>query len=353
MIEAAAREFFPGCSIFSIPIADGGEGTVDCFLHTLKGEKRFVTVKGPFGEEVESFYGMIGETAVIEMAAAAGLTLAAKRMDPLKASTYGVGQLIRNAVKSGCKDIILGLGGSCTNDGGAGMAAALGTEFTDKNGRKFIPAGGTLGEVVHIDNHRTEELLRNIKIRAMCDISNPMFGKKGAACVFGPQKGAGKQEVALLDENLRKFAAVLEATMGEDVSHLPGSGAAGAMGAGVCAFLGGELTSGIELLLETVKFDQMLADCDLVVTGEGRLDMQSFGGKVIAGVAGHAKKYHVPVAVLAGTAEGRLGIQLELHGIYKVVSVYEEPVSLEEILPRCRSDLKQAARRMFAGTPIF
>ena len=287
VIEEVMRERLPDCRICSIPIADGGEGTVDCFLHALDGTRKTVEVRGPFGEMTGSFYGRFGDTAVVEMAAAAGLTLAYGKMD-------------------------LGLGGSCTNDGGTGMAAALGTEFFKADGSSFVPTGDTLTEIAGIDTSRTKQQLKGISIEAMCDISNPMFGKNGAAHVFGPQKGATAEQVQLLDENLKHLSEMIYKSLDLKVSHLPGSGAAGGMGAGVCAFLGGNLTSGIEL-----------------------------GGKVIAGVARHAGKFHVPVIAIAGCVEHGLQPELEEHGISRVFPVYTGPVELEQILPTCKEDLRQ------------
>lgn len=347
LLEGAIREVFPNCEIYSIPIADGGEGTVDCFSHTLGGKRQQVTVSGPFGEAVDSFYGIFGEVAVIEMAAAAGLNLAYGKLNPLKASTYGVGQLIRHAVDAGCTKVILGLGGSCTNDAGTGMAAALGTRFFRSDGSSFIPLGDTLTEIERIDTSRTEQLLKDIDIEAMCDISNPMFGKNGAAYVFAPQKGASAEDVLILDHNLKHLSEKIETSLKIRVKELPGSGAAGAMGAGVYAFLKGKLVSGIELLLKTVQFDKRLEGCDAVITGEGKLDRQSFGGKVIAGVAHHAKQYGVPVIAIAGCIEDGLQAKLKEHGIDKVLPVYDSQVELEAILPTCSEDLRSTAFRMF------
>lgn len=341
------REIFPHCRVSSVPISDGGEGTVDCFIRALGGEKKTVRVTGPFGAEVDGFYGVVREnTAVIEMAAAAGLGLAYGTMRPGEATTYGVGELISEAVESGCRSIVLGLGGSCTNDGGAGMAAALGTKFFAEDGSCFVPVGDTLEKVVAIDNKRTEAFLAGVEIQAMCDIRNPMFGENGAAFVFGPQKGAGPREVLDLDRNLRAFAQRIEQDLGIEVSRIPGSGAAGAMGAGVCAFLGGKLVSGIELLLEAVGFDEMLQGADLVLTGEGKLDQQSFGGKVIAGVAAHARKFQVPVIAVAGCVEQGIQPSLMKLGVRSALAVYDQPMPLEEILPHCKEDLGKAVEKL-------
>lgn len=345
---------FPDCHVYSVPIADGGEGTVDCFLHSLSGTKEQVRVKDPFGETIDSFYGLLDDrdTAVIEMAAAAGLNLAYGKLNPLKASTYGVGQLIKHAVESGCTKIILGLGGSCTNDGGAGMAVALGTRFYDERGNSFVPTGDTLDAVVGIDNSRTEELLKGVKIEAMCDITNPMFGERGAAYVFAPQKGANQQEVLVLDENLRKFADRIEEILGINVAEIPGAGAAGAMGAGVYAFLKGKLISGIELLLDMVDFDHMLKGCDVVFTGEGKLDHQSFGGKVIAGVTSHARKRGVPVIVVSGCMENGIQKASQELGISRICPVYGQQKPLAEILPTCKDDLRRTVTALAGSLAI-
>lgn len=347
IISSALREIFPDCQICKIPIADGGEGTVDCFLHALSGEKVHTRVHDPFGNIIESFYGRIGDTAVIETAAAAGLSLTRGKRNPGAASTYGVGELVHHAVSHGAKKIILGLGGSGTNDGGAGMAAAAGTKFYRKDGSAFVPVGDTLNEVYKIDNRDTELLLRGIEITAMCDIQNTMFGKNGAAYVFGPQKGAEEKDVELLDANLRIFANVIYENLGLTVSTIAGGGAAGAMGAGVYAFFGGKLTSGIDVLLETVGYDSLLPGCDAVFTGEGKLDSQSFGGKVIDGVARHSRKFGVPVIAVAGYIESGTKELFPLYGISDGISIYDRKVDIRQILPTCKNDLRNAVLQRY------
>lgn len=347
MIAGEVCKHFPTCNIISIPVADGGEGTVDCLTHVMNGQKIAVEVQGPLGQPVKSFFGIVDDNiAIIEMAAASGLNLAYGKLDPMTTTTYGVGELIRHAVEKGCRKIILGLGGSCTNDGGAGMAAALGTKFFDADGKEFIPTGGTLKNVVRIDNRETCRLLDGVVVEAMCDIDNPMYGEKGAAYIFGPQKGADEKDVIELDLNLRHFAKVFEESFGRDVSHIPGSGAAGAMGAGVYSFLNGSLSSGIELVLEIVGFDDMLKNCDIVFTGEGRLDSQSLGGKVISGVGKHAKVQNVPVIAVCGCVEKGLDKELADAGIYKAWSVYDKPPKLEQILSTCSSDLQNSVAEL-------
>ena len=302
--EESIAKFFPECEVIKLPIADGGEGTVDCFLTAMtgkiKGKKIWVRVHGPFMEEIDAYYGRFGDTAVVEMAKAAGLPLAEGRLDPLSATTYGVGEMILHAVKNGAKRIIVGLGGSATSDGGCGCAAALGTVFFDNEGKKFVPTGGSLDKICRIDNSRTDRLLQGVNIIAMCDIDYPMYGKNGAAYIFGPQKGADHDEVTILDENLRALDKAMTENLDINAANIPGSGAAGAMGAGIIAFLNGTLRSGIEVILDMVEFDMMLEGCDAVVTGEGRIDAQSLHGKAVSGVAARGAAQNVPVYVFAG-----------------------------------------------------
>lgn len=234
------------------------------------------------------------------MASAAGLPQVEDRKDPCKTTTYGVGQLIRHAVEAGNQNILLGLGGSCTNDGGCGCAAALGVQFLRADGSNFVPVGGTLSEVADIDTKEAEKLLVGVSLTAMCDIDNPLYGPTGAAYVFAPQKGADEATVVFLDGQLRALAGVIEAKLGCSVAALPGAGAAGGLGAGMVAFLGAQLRPGIEAVLDLVRFDARLDGCDLVLTGEGRLDTQSVRGKVISGVAKHAKEKSVPVVAIVG-----------------------------------------------------
>lgn len=291
----------PGWHIDALPVADGGEGTTDCFLDACGGQRIALPVSGPFGGTIDSFYGLLPDgTAVVECAAAAGLHQAEGRPDPEAATTYGVGQLLAHALDHGAKRLILGLGGSCTNDGGCGAAAALGVRFYDRQGRGFVPTGGTLADIEAIDLSGRHPGLRPGVLTVMCDIDNPLYGETGAAYIFAPQKGANDACVQRLDAGLRHLAAVLHAQLGAEVDTLPGGGAAGGFGAGCAVLLCGALRSGITTVLDTVDFDRRAVGCDLVVTGEGSFDAQSLGGKAISGVAGRCQKLRVPAAVLAG-----------------------------------------------------
>lgn len=330
----------PGCEVRAIPVADGGEGSVDAFLAALGGEKVHARVAGPFFEPVESFYGLTdgGKTAIVEMAACAGLPLAGERRDPALTTTYGVGELIALAVEGGARKIILGLGGSATNDAGCGAAAALGVRFFDRTGTPFVPTGGTLGEVERIDVSAARERLRGVEITAMCDIDNPMYGENGAAYVFAPQKGAGPEQVRALDAGLRRLAGVMRRELGMDFAELPGAGAAGAMGAGVTAFLGASLQSGIESVLNAVDFDSAAADADLIFTGEGRLDSQSLRGKVVIGVARRAKRLGKRVIAIVGGAEGELEAAYA-EGVTAVFTTNRLPEPLPRSAPRAAENL--------------
>ena len=305
IVSAEITQQFPNCEIVSIPVADGGEGSVDCFLSALGGEKITTIASGPHLEQMKSSFGYLPESsiAVIEMASCAGLPLVENQKDPLGTTTYGVGELLLEAANHGATKIILGLGGSCTTDGGCGAAAACGVKFYDKVGSSFIPTGGTLSQIKHIDISGLDPAIKTVDIVAMCDIENPMYGPEGAAYIFAPQKGATKNEVKLLDEGLIHLANVIKQDLRADVVTIPGTGAAGAMGAGMVAFFGAQLQMGIETMLDTVHFSEIIKDADLVITGEGKLDSQSLRGKVVIGVAKRAQDAGIPVIALVGGVE--------------------------------------------------
>lgn len=291
---------FPACEVVCIPVADGGEGTVDCFVQAMGAQRVGVTVTNALGEKSAAAYARLGELAIIEMAAAAGLPQVGALRCPGTATTYGVGELIAHAVDSGCRKILLGLGGSATNDGGCGCAAALGVRFYDADGQSFVPVGDTLGRIVRIDTAEAAALLRSVEITVMCDVTNPLYGPTGAAYVFAPQKGADAEKVKSLDAGLRHFGDVIRSQYGLDVSAMPGAGAAGGMGAGCVALLGGTIQSGIDAVLDVTGFDRQLEGADLVITGEGRIDSQSADGKVVSGVARRTRAKGVPLIAIAG-----------------------------------------------------
>lgn len=326
IISGEIKRQFSDCEIISIPVADGGEGSVDCFLSALGGEKITAIASGPHFEKMDSYFGYLLEssTAVIEMASCAGLPLVENRKDPLGTTTYGVGELLLEAANHGATKIILGLGGSCTTDGGCGAAAACGVKFYDKTGNSFIPTGGTLSQIEHIDTSGLDPAIKTVDIVAMCDIENPMYGPQGAAYVFGPQKGANKNEVTLLDEGLIHLANVIKKTLRADVAAIPGTGAAGAMGAGMIAFFGAHLQMGIETVLDTVHFSDTIKGADLVFTGEGRLDVQSLRGKVVIGVAKRSQKEGVPVIALVGGVDGDMKATYDM-GVTAIFSINRLP----------------------------
>lgn len=332
IMNNSIKSRYPECEVVQIPVADGGEGTVDCFLQAVGGRKRTVRVPGPFLDPVSGFYGILEneeKTAVIEMAACAGLPLAEGRENPEKTSTYGVGGLIADALEQGCRKFVLGLGGSATNDGGCGMAAALGVRFLNKAGNPYLPTGGNLMDLGRIDMTGLHPALKECRFTAMCDIDNPMYGPLGAAYIFGPQKGADEAMAERLDAGLRHLSGVLAKDLGREVSRLPGAGAAGGMGGGAAAFLQAELRSGIEVVLDTVRFDEKIEGADVIFTGEGRLDYQSLMGKVVGGVAQRAKRKGIPLVAVAGSIDENTG-DIYASGVSAAFSITRKPVPFLE-----------------------
>jgi glycerate kinase len=342
IISDKINKHFPKCNVLSIPVADGGEGSVDCFLSALGGEKIYETVSSPYFEDMESFYGLIGDTAVIETAACAGLPLVEDRKNPSLTTTFGVGQLILAAVNKGCKRIIVGLGGSSTNDGGCGAAAASGVKFYDKKGNEFTPVGKTLINIEKIDFSKKTKELNNIEIITMCDIDNPMYGPMGAAYIFGPQKGADEKMVAELDKGLKNLCDVIKRETGKDLKDVPGSGAAGAMGAGMIAFFNSTLQMGIETVLDAVKFDEIITDADMIFTGEGKIDTQSLRGKAVIGVAKRAKNKNIPVTVIAGGAEMNIDSAYDM-GVTSIFTINRLPEDFQISRNKSKENLEATA----------
>ena len=332
--------YHPGCTIVPIPVADGGEGSVDAFLTALGGEKIKVKTKGPWGETVDSFYGLLQDgTAVIEMAASAGLPQVGDRKDPSKTTTYGVGELILAAAKSGAKKLVIGLGGSATNDAGCGAAAACGVSFFDKEGKTFTPVGETLDQIVRIDVTTMDESVKKLPITAMCDIDNPFYGPTGAAAIFGPQKGADEAMVESLDGKMKSLAAVVEKDLGIGLQSIPGSGAAGGMGGGMKAFFGAKLQMGIDAVLEITGFEKLAENADMIFTGEGKIDTQSLRGKVVIGVARKAKKMGIPVLAIVGDIGDNIEAAYD-EGVSGIFSINRVAVPYKEARPRAESDMK-------------
>lgn len=331
IMKSSIKNLYKDANIISVPVADGGEGTVDAFLYALGGEKKSVWVSDAFNEQkILVHYAMLkDDIAVIEMAACAGLPLVKNRLEPDKTTTFGVGELIIDAINSGAKKIILGLGGSATNDGGCGMAAALGVKFKDEQDQEFIPTGGTLSKIYKIDMNNIYPKIKDIEFISMCDVDNPLCGRLGASAVFAPQKGADEDMVKLLDEGLAHLAKIIKRDLHIEVKDIKGAGAAGGLGAGSIAFLQSKLTKGIDVVLDTINFDELVSKADIVFTGEGKFDSQSLHGKVVMGVANRSQKYKTPVIVVTG-AIGENIQEAYNKGITAIFSINKEPMEFSK-----------------------
>lgn len=353
-IESGFREIFPTADYVKLPVADGGEGTVEAMVAATNGRIVNVNVIGPLGEHAEGFYGLSGDEkrAFIEMAAASGLEMVppAKR-DPLITTSWGTGELIRHALDAGVKHIIIGIGGSATNDGGAGMVQALGAKLLDDKGQQIGPGGAALENLVTIDTRELDKRLAGCRIEVACDVTNPLTGKDGASAIFGPQKGATPEMISRLDNALTHYAQLISRYLDQDVLNLAGGGAAGGMGAALYAFCGAELRQGIEIVTEALSLDKHVADADLVITGEGRIDSQTVHGKVPVGVAKVAKRYNVPVIGIAGSLTADVGVVHD-HGIDAVFSVIYKICSLEDALLNAGENVRMTARNVAAVVKI-
>jgi len=331
-IEQGIREIFPEAEIVKIPMADGGDGTVQCLVNATGGEILKEKVTGPLEDEVLASYGILGDkkTAVIEMAEASGLTLVPEnKRNPLITTTYGTGELIKIALDQGCRKMIIGIGGSATNDGGAGMVQALGVKLLDKDEEELGFGGGELKKVFRIDTKYLDNRLSETKVLVASDVSNPLCGPKGASWIYGPQKGATPEIIKELDESLAHFAEIVKRDLNKDVKDIPGAGAAGGLGASLMAFLDAELRPGIEIVIEIVRLEQAIKDADLVITGEGKIDSQTIYGKAPIGVARIAKKYNIPVIAVAAIIGDDADI-VHQYGINALIKISEPPMSLAE-----------------------
>lgn len=339
IVKSGIQRHHPDLEVLGIQVADGGEGTVDAFLSITLGEKVKCEVTGPRFEQMSSFYGILpNQVAVIEMAACAGLPLVLDDPNPLVTTTFGVGELMMDAYQKGCRKMIVGLGGSATNDGGCGAASALGYQFIDEHNQAFVPTGETLHRIAKIDATSIHPLIHECEIITMCDIDNPLFGQEGAAYVFAPQKGADANSVQWLDKGLRHLSKRIQQDLGKHVADLPGAGAAGGMGAGMVAFFNSTLQSGIETILDVAKFDDLLKTCDLVVTGEGQIDVQTLRGKVPLGVAQRAKRQGVKVICIVGSIEAGIE-ELYEKGITAIFSINQQALDYQIAKTRAAENL--------------
>lgn len=348
LLRESAGRSFPGCETAGIPVADGGEGTIDAVILALNGDWRRLTVHGPLMEERESFYGEFEDDgAIIEMAAASGLPMVPKeKRNPLYTTTYGTGELIKDALDRGARKISIAIGGSATNDGGMGAMRALGVRFLDEQGNELEGKGQDLIRVADMDVTGLHPGAAEAVFTVMCDVTNPLTGPEGAAYTFGKQKGGTPEVLDLLEKGMVRYAALMKEKLGADVDRIPGAGAAGGLGAAFCVFLKASLKSGIDTVLDLVHFDEQLEGVDLVVTGEGRLDWQSAFGKVPSGVGRRCKERGIPVVAIVGG----MGHQAETifdYGVDSIITTINGAMELEEALERSEELYVSAADRMF------
>jgi len=353
-IERGLKKVFCDCETVKIPIADGGEGTVDALILSAGGEIREREGLGPLGRgTVKARYGIITreegarkrKVGVVELAAASGLTLVPEDLrNPLNTTTYGTGQLILDAIDEDCETIVVGLGGSATNDGGLGIAQAFGVSFQDAEGNELGSGGGQLGKLACIDTEKLDKRLKDVELIIACDVKNPLCGPQGASFVYGPQKGGSPESLKILDANLEHYAGVISRQIGVDVQSIPGSGAAGGAGIPMLIFAGARIEPEIDVVLDITQMECHLQDADLVVTGEGRIDGQSIFGKVPVGVAARAKKHGLPVLVITGGIGDGAEACYE-YGIDGMMSIVSGPMELEEAMRRAEELLESAAER--------
>ncbi|WP_017345497.1 glycerate kinase [Pantoea sp. A4] len=353
-IEAGFREVYPDAHYVKIPLADGGEGTVEAMIAATGGSLIALPVTGPLGNSVEAFYGLSGDghTAFIEMAAASGIELVPPaQRNALITTSRGTGELISDALARGVRHLIIGIGGSATNDGGAGMLQALGVKLLDQQGTEIAAGGAALAGLHKIETAALDSRLSQCRIEVACDVTNPLTGPQGASEVFGPQKGATAEDVQQLDKALAHFASLIQRYLGVAVAEVPGSGAAGGMGAGLLAFCQATLRPGIEIVTEALQLEAQLGDADLVITGEGRIDSQSVQGKVPVGVARLAQRAGIPVIGIAGSLTPDVGV-VHAHGINAVFSALYRICTLEEALAAAAENIRLTARNVAATVKL-
>ncbi|MDE2822929.1 MAG: glycerate kinase [Chloroflexota bacterium] len=358
-MEEGVKRVVSDAETVLVPVADGGDGTLETLVEATNGEIRSATVTGPIGKPVMAEWGALGdgETAMIEMARTSGLALLSlDERDPLRATTFGLGEVIREALDAGFRSFIVGIGGSATNDAGAGMAQALGVRLLDESGNDLPPGGAALAALHHIDTSGLDAPAVEAQFSVACDVSNPLTGPEGASAVYGPQKGATPELVEQLDAALRNFARIVERDIGKSINDVPGSGAAGGLGGGMMSFLGGSLRAGVDIVLDQVGLDDKLEGADLVITGEGQLDFQTVYNKAPIGVAWRARERGIPVVAVSGSL-GQGFEDVHAEGIDAVASIVSAPMSLEEASTRGEELLADAAaeamRFMKVGSRVF
>ncbi len=348
LLTKAAHEIFGACETFGVPVADGGEGTIEALIAARNGSKISVEVHNPLMEKTTAYFGKLSETeAVLEMAQASGLTMIPpEKRNPLLTTTYGTGELVNAALNAGFTDISIAIGGSATNDGGTGFARALGVRFLDSNGNELEARGCDLEKISRIDASGLNDKAKHAKFTVMCDVTNPLCGKDGATYTFGKQKGGTPEILDRLESGMQNYRDVLISEFGVNPDEIAGTGAAGGLGAALKIFLNGEMKSGIETVLDIISFDKIIAGSDVVVTGEGRTDWQSCFGKVMQGVGDRCRKYNIPViALCGGLAEGYEKIYE--HGIASIMTTVDSPMKLEDALNNAEDLYLKGAIRMF------
>lgn len=347
LLDEKAKLIFPGCETVGIPVSDGGEGAVDVVVSATKGEFREIVAKGPMGKDVNAKYGIFHkDSAIIEMATASGLPLVpVEERDVRRASTYGTGELIADALEQGIRKFHIAIGGSATNDGGIGCAAALGVRFLDENGQELEALPVNLHKIHFIDMSHINPHVQESDFVVMCDVTNPLLGETGATYIFGPQKGADEEDKKFLEAGMENYAKVLEKTFGKDIASTPGAGAAGGLGAGLMAFVNARLNRGIETVLGILDFDHVIEGADLVVTGEGMMDYQSVYGKVPFGVGSAAKKQNIPCVAIVG-GMGKDAANIYEYGVDSIITTINGAMPIEDALDRAEELFSNAAERL-------
>lgn len=354
-ISNGVLKVIPDAQVHKIPISDGGEGLLNTLMPGSGGKFVEVAVKDPLMRSIKATYGILEDkrTAVIEMALASGLELLKEHeKNPMLTSTYGTGQLIKDALDKGCTKLIIGIGGSATNDGGAGMARALGARFLNVKGEELKEGGGSLNELESIDLNDFDSRLSHCEVVVACDVSNPLTGSNGASMVYGAQKGGNPEELNKLDENLAHFAEKIKTDLNKDIAEIPGAGAAGGIGAALLAFMQGKLVNGIGLVLETLRMEEYIKNADLVITGEGKIDGQTLHGKTIAGIAKMAKKYGVPVVVITGKIGEDIDPIYDM-GVCGVYSIVNQPMDLHRAITEAPQLIQNSVKNIVGTIKCF